>query len=376
MKTNRKLTIICVLLCLSILNLTSFGVRAQSAGAIVINADGSVSGTSLIQHQGNIYRFMGNIQDSPITVLCCNIVLDGEGFSLQGADGWGTPGVAGLEDTAAIDLTCSNVTVQDFVISGWETGVAGAYDGNAVADNNISRTENAIAIYADNYIVSGNCLSDNIYGVYIKGSGNLVSQNLIAYNYCGIMIFPTLKTTVTKNNFTENGICFTLGTYEDFSYLIYDNKFIINLNTTIVSTNSDALGPTDPGTLPPWNNGSAGNYWSDYTAKYPNATQIGNSSVGDTSYLIRTDPTIIDRFPLMIPTLTQNANQTSSNQTTNANLSTAISRAGSPVSSQSTKSTSSEISLVAAASIAVALFIVVLAFRRKLFWLQEGSNPP
>ncbi|HKM59358.1 MAG TPA: NosD domain-containing protein, partial [Candidatus Bathyarchaeia archaeon] len=242
--------------------------------------------------------------------------------------------------------------------------------------NNISRTENAIAIYADNYLVSFNCLADSIYGVYIKGGGNLVSQNQIADNYCGIMIFPTLKTTVTKNNFTENGICFTLGTYEDFSYLIYDNNFIINLNTTIVSTNSDALGLTDTGTLPPWDNGSVGNFWSDYKAKYPNATQIGNSSIDDTPYLIRTDPTIIDRFPLMIPTSTQNANQTSSNQTTNANSNAAISRAESAVSSQSQRNTSSEISLVAAASIAVALFIVVLAFRRKLFWLQKGSNPP
>ena len=364
------------MLCLSILNGTIFGVRAQSAEPIVIKADGSVSGNSLIQHQGNVYRFMGNVQDSPIIVLCCNIVLDGEGFTLQGAGGWGKPGVAGLENTAAIDLTCSNVTVQDFVISGWETGVAGAYDGNTIVDNNITRTENAIAIYADNYIVSCNYLSDSIYGVYIKGSGNLVSQNQITDNYCGIMIFPTLKTTVIKNDFTENGICFTLGTYEDFSYLIYGNTFIINLNTTIISTNSDALGPTDLGSLPSWDNGSVGNYWSDYTAKYPNATQIGNSSIGDTAYLIRTDPTIFDRFPLMIPMLTQNANQTSSNQTTNANSSTAISRAESADSSQITKSTSSEISLVTAAFIAVALFIVVLAFRRKLFWLEKGSNPP
>ncbi|HUJ84621.1 MAG TPA: NosD domain-containing protein [Candidatus Acidoferrales bacterium] len=376
MKTSRKLTIICVLLCLSFLNLTSFGVIAQSAGAIVINADGSVSGTSLIQHQGNVYRFMGNIQDSPITVLCCNIVLDGEGFSLQGAGGWGTPGVAGLEDKAAIDLTCSNVPVQDFVISGWETGVAGAYDGNTVEDNNISRTENAIAIYADNYNVNGNCLANSIYGVYIKGSSNLVSQNQITDSYCGIMIFPTLKNTITKNNFTENGICFTIGTYEDFNYLIYDNNFIIGPNTTIVSTNSDDLGPTDTGTLPPWDNGSVGNFWSDYMAKYPNATQIGNSSIGDTAYLIRTDPTMIDRFPLMLPALTQNANQASSNQTTNTNWSTTMLRAEPTDSSQSAKSTSSEISFIAAASIAGALFIVLLAFRKKLFWLQKGSNPP
>ncbi|MGA3112469.1 MAG: NosD domain-containing protein [Candidatus Bathyarchaeia archaeon] len=375
MKTKGKLSIVCVLLCLAILNIAGFAVRAQSAGTIVINADGSVSGTSLIQRQGNVCSFIGNSWNSPITVLCNNIVLDGEGFLLQGAGGWGNPGVAGLENTAAIDLTCSNVTIQNFIIAGWETGIAGAYDGNTISNDNISKTENAVAIYGANNIVSGNYLSDSIYGVYIKGSGNLVSQNQIADNYGGIMIFPTLKTTITENNFTNNGVCFTLGTYEDFSYLIYNNNFMINPYTTIVSTNSDALGPTDTGTLPPWDNGSMGNYWSDYTAKYPNAARVDNSSIGDTSYLIRTDPTIIDRFPLMTPALTQNANQTSSGQNTNENPITAVSTAEGADSSQSIRSTTFEISLATAAAIAVALCIVVLAFRNKLFWLQKKSKP-
>ena len=375
MKTKGKLTIICVLLCLSILNIAGFAVRAQSAGAIVINADGSVSGTSLIQRQGNVYSFTGNIWDSPITVLCSNIVLDGEGFLLQGAGGWGKPGVAGLENTAAIDLTCSNVTIQNFIIAGWETGIAGAYDRNTISNNNISKTENAVAIYGANYVVSDNYLSNSIYGVYIKGSDNLVSQNQIADNYGAIMIFPTLKTTVTENNFTDNGVCVTLGTYEDFSYLIYNNNFMINPNTTIVSTNSDALGPADTGTLPSWDNGSMGNYWSDYATKYPNAARVGNSSVGDTAYLIRTDPTIIDRFPLMTPALTQNSNQRSSGQNANGNPITAVSTAEGADSSQSIRSTTFEISLATAATITVALCIVVLAFKSKLFWLQKSNKP-
>ena len=91
-----------------------FGVTAQSAGAIVIDADGSVSGTNLIQQQGNVYRLTGDIYDMSITVCCNNIVLDGQGYLLQGAGGWGTPGVAGVESTAAIHLTCSNVTIQNF----------------------------------------------------------------------------------------------------------------------------------------------------------------------------------------------------------------------------------------------------------------------
>ena len=73
------------------------GVKAQSTGAIVINSDGSVLGISLIQRVNGIYRLSGNIYDMPITVLCNNIVLYGEGFVLQGAGGCGIAGADWLK---------------------------------------------------------------------------------------------------------------------------------------------------------------------------------------------------------------------------------------------------------------------------------------
>jgi hypothetical protein len=361
MKTADKLMIICVFICLAHLNIVSLSVEAQSAGVIVIKADGSVSGTNLIYRQGSVYRLTGDTYDSPITVLCSNIVLDGAGFTLQGAGGWGKAGVAGVETTAAIHLTCSNVTVQNFNISGWEAGVSGANDGNSIIDNNITRTENAVAIYADNYVVKGNYLTSSTYGIYIKGNSNWISQNQIIDNYGGAMIYPTLNTTITENDFINNGVELTIGTYADFSYQIYDNNFEINANTTIVLTNSDALGPADLGTMPAWDNGSVGNYWSDHAAKYPGASKVGNSTISNTPYMIRTDPTFIDRYPLMSPASTQDEV-----------VAKAESSSGSPL---SPRSAATKISLVAAAVIAVGLCVVVLAFRNKLFWLQKSSEP-
>lgn len=317
---NKEAISICVFICLVSLTASVSSVKSQTAGAIFINSDGSVSGTTSIQRDGNLYRLTANLYDSPVVVLRNNSVIDGEGFVLQGAGGWGTPGVAGLENTAAIDLTCSNVTVQDFVISGWETGVAGTYDGNTVADNNISSTENAVAIYSDNNIVSGNSLANSIYAVYIKGNNNFVSRNQIDSNYGGIMIFPTLKTTVTENNFTNNGICLTIGTYDNFSYQIYDNNLIINPNTTVVSTTSDALGFGGGGTLPPLDNGSVGNYWSDYATKYPSATEIDHTGIEDIQYVIRSDPTVIDRYPLTTPFTIRNITIASPTQTPTPSL--------------------------------------------------------
>ena len=75
------------------------------------------------------------------------------------------------------------------------------------------------------------------------------------------------------------------------------------------------------GTLPPWDNGTVGNYWSDYAAKYPNATEIGNTCVGDTPYLIWVNPTVIDRYPVVAPVTIQNMTLASPSQASTSSFS-------------------------------------------------------
>jgi hypothetical protein len=62
--------------------------------------------------------------------------------------------------------------------------------------------------------------------------------------------------------------------------------------TCIRKLNSD-------GTVSVWDNGSLGNYWSDYFSKYPDASEIGDTGIGDTPYVINDNN--IDYFPLMYP---------------------------------------------------------------------------
>ena len=50
-----------------------------------------------------------------------------------------------------------------------------------------------------------------------------------------------------------------------------------------------------------WDNGTDGNYWDDYTEKYPAAIQLGD--VWDTPYII-SDGENQDRFPLVHPVQT------------------------------------------------------------------------
>jgi hypothetical protein len=83
-----------------------------------------------------------------------------------------------------------------------------------------------------------------------------------------------------------------------------------------------------------WDDGSVGNYWSDYLSIYPNATEIDHSGVGDTPYAIIDSTTYsddyangtaitgtailgtaVDRYPLMAPfsaSTVPNPTQTSS----------------------------------------------------------------
>ena len=366
---NMKVVFVCVFVFVCLVSLAAVpSVKSQSAGAIFINSDGSVSGTANIERDGNFYRLTANLYDSPIVVLRNNIVIDGEGFVLQGAGGWGTPGVAGLEATSAINLTCSNVTVSNFNINGWEVGVLGSYNDNTITNNNITETERAIAIYADNYNVTGNYLANSIYGVRIQGNNTSIQQNQIVNNYCGFLISYSSGVIIAGNNIANNNIAVNTDNMPPSSFQIYLNNFIIGANTTIVSVTSDALGFGGEGTLSPWDNGTTGNYWSDYAAKYPNATEIGNTGIGDTPYLIRVNPTVIDRYPLIAPVTIQNITLASPSQTSTSSFSptTALSAtASSAASSPNPSYNMLEITLIAVLALAMASCIALLAFRKR-----------
>ncbi len=77
---------------------------------------------------------------------------------------------------------------------------------------------------------------------------------------------------------------------EEANNTIYGNNFIGN---TQQAQHSNIYGYNF------LDNGSMGNYWSDYTTKYPNAVEIDHTGIGDTQYVIDANNT--DRYPLMAP---------------------------------------------------------------------------
>jgi hypothetical protein len=235
--------IIVLLLSLAILMVSIPLSMAQSVGNVIINADGSVTGTSSIQHTGNTYTLTGNISGT-IQVQKSNIVIDGAGYAL---------------DEGGIDLT----------------------NGNGLGLNPTRPTISNVTI-ENLRIVNG--------GIGTSGGGNHTFYNDYISNYMGgacIMLIGTSYNNITYC--TLNGSNSTIGAI----------GMVDGANYNTITENNLAGG------VEIWlgiNETVDRNYWSDYLTKYPSATEGDSSGVGDTPYVFYTDQNVHqDNHPLMKP---------------------------------------------------------------------------
>ena len=68
-------------------------------------------------------------------------------------------------------------------------------------------------------------------------------------------------------------------------------------HNNLVNNGQNAV--TASGSINYWDNGKEGNYWSDYTTKYPNAIELNSSGTGNTAYTI--DAGNSDQHPISKP---------------------------------------------------------------------------
>ena len=167
-----------------------------------------------------------------------------------------------------------------------------ASDNNTLSGNNVTNSNN-VGIwleYSSNCTVYGNNVTaNNGYGIVLGNSYNnaLYGNNVTANNVDGIWLDSSSdNNALSGNNVTANS---NDGIYliSSSNNTIYHNDF--NNNTSQVSSyNSTNV----------WDNGSVGNYWSDYLTKYPNATFVDSSGVWNTPYVIDANNT--DYYPLTV----------------------------------------------------------------------------
>ncbi len=270
--------------------------RAQQFPSVYIRPDGSVEpSTASISHVRDIYRITNNLYNTLI-VERNNIIIDGGGFTIQG------PGIE-VRDLAGVNLTCTNVTVANVCISGWQVGVLGVFDNNTIVANNFTNNVLDVAVYANDYKITGN----NIGPERIVGNNNIISKNQIKLgNYVsGFWITSSSGTLIEANNVTLSKLTTFFISTDNGNFRVYHNNFLnVEENTggyllLIFSFPQNHTNATSP----PWDNGylSGGNYWSDYTGRNPQATEIGNTGIGNTPYVSSTTPTVVDRYPLLKP---------------------------------------------------------------------------
>ncbi len=152
------------------------------------------------------------------------------------------------------------------------SGIAIAGYSNTILRNKLENNLRGIGLGSTYSVLSGNTIQSNIEsGIYLAGSENTISSNTLSNNKWGIYITPQLAASHANKIYHNN----------------FNNVFNAFDNSPTIVEN--------------WDNGpkSGGNYWSDYTSRYPNATEIDNSGIGNTPYLIWADN--IDNYPLLTP---------------------------------------------------------------------------
>lgn len=237
----------------------------QYGPTIYINRDGTVTPeTDLISRNGNTYTLTADVNEYQIYINCSNVILDGNKRAIR------------IMDSANVGIwiyRSENVTVKNIEV---------------VADHN-----DAIGL-----MVCSNC---KITGV--KTSKPIwLSQsdyNIITESTAKIHVWRGSDNNVfTRNNITELSVCGPSNVFYLNNMLLDDVPFI---------PSSSIYFPTDGNS---WDNGSIGNYWGNYTARYPNASEVGYSGVGNTPYSLfaytgdRDNPYVldgvnVDYYPLM-----------------------------------------------------------------------------
>jgi YVTN family beta-propeller protein len=198
--------------------------KAQSTSSIVINPDGSVTGTYSIEQVGNTYTLLANITGN-IHVERSNIIINGLGYWLNGNEGTGIT----LNDLNSYPtISVINVTIENLYITNCVFGISSDGSGNyTFYDDDFSNCSSGAAIRLMD------CSYNNISYCNFD-SGSQISMDYSA-NF----------NIVTECNLPSNGVLVWLSGSENVDR----------------------------------------NYWSDYLTVYPNATEVDYSGVGNTPYV-------------------------------------------------------------------------------------------
>ena len=176
-------------------------------------------------------------------------------------------------------------------------GLSGARNdifGNDLSNNNGS----SIGFFGSSDLcrVLNNTIEDTDVGIDLStGSRFSVGGNTISRcTVYAVGFYQTETSNVFTNNITNNAVGVWFSQKADATPMndtsFYRNNFIDNGQQVFVGAS---------GTINNFDDGKGGNYWSDYTSRYPNATEVGNSGIWNIPYMVA--PNNVDKYPLVEP---------------------------------------------------------------------------
>jgi len=259
-------------------------VASQGYPQIAINGDGSITPlNATINRAGNVYTLTEDLLEQTIVIYRNDIVFEGAGHIIDVPKKAGTGLVVyqtiGIwlmpdEDAEGV-INRKKVTIRNLTVLG------------------------SIEIYCGD-----SCKIEKVHAKNIWIDGN---SNTIKDSTCGL----GLSNNARNNLITNNNISDLWIGSDCHSNKFYLNNFNLTNYPGVFSTVS-------------WDNGTIGNFWSNYTRKYPNAIELGNSGIGNSQYIIEKEyyvsqlerqyrglanvtfmsigyVPLVDRFPLMYP---------------------------------------------------------------------------
>jgi len=255
-----------------------------------------------------------NIKNNGVGIILCStrdsviknntLENNAEGISIRASQGINVTNNNLLSNQEGIKvLTSSGITISktSIVNSMYGINLGGSSKNVSILTNSITRnTLTSVFIWgSERNVVSGNTITNNQIGIALDGSSNTISGNNFTDNdvWC-VYLLDTNHNIIVANSFTENN-GFAIRWSNSYNNTFYHNNFINNnAETGLQVSNPWFLGSGDS-EYNTWDNGYEGNYWSDYTSRYSNATEVNNSTIWDVPFFI--NEVNIDRFPLTEP---------------------------------------------------------------------------
>ena len=229
-------------------NATPAEITVQLGGSIQEAINNASTGDTILVETGTYYEHVK---------VNKTVSLVGENRVTTIVDGGGTGPV--------IKVTADNANVTGFTIqNGGNIPYSGLFVGNSTGNT-----------------ISNNIIRNSAYGTELfKSNGSSIIGNTIINNsWAGIYIHDSNENIIYDNIISNNSIGAWISS-SDIPNTFYHNNFINNPNQA-----SD-FGPSK------WDNGTEGNYWSDYMGMDTNGDGIGDTGL----------PHQGDSYPLIIPT--------------------------------------------------------------------------